>query len=62
MIKKYKPVTDNSGNLEPILQRLFDCLAHNSDKVKKVANEMLADLPNFQLTNKTICIKNLMVN
>ena len=38
LVKKYKPNSDPSGSLDPILQKVFDYQAHNSDKVKKVAN------------------------
>lgn len=38
LVKKYKPPNDPSGSLDPILQKVFDSQAHNSDKVKKVAN------------------------
>lgn len=60
LVKKYKPNSDPSGSLDGILQKIFDYQAHNSDKFKKVANELFTELPNFQLTNKAVCIKALI--
>jgi hypothetical protein len=49
-----------SGSLDFVMSKMSDFQGHTNEKVKMVATQLFNDLPNYNMTNKNICIKSLV--
>jgi hypothetical protein len=42
------------------MSKMSDFQGHTNEKVKIVATQLFNDLPNYQITNKNVCVKSLI--